>query len=208
MIYDKTDETFLVSTNKIDKIFICFVKNKMKIDNEVEEILNRHREYSNQINSVWVIQNFLIDEFHKKKCNKKNKPLTDLANKYYRNYLFFGEKKLWNYNTLIYSFKSPLDSLLYKEISTHVKNIEDWKKYDLATLYYGNKDLTNIELNIWSLSDDTNVTKNDELIMENFKTLIDNISKSFMLLIKNSLKEKEYKNYQREHVNIMTKMFI
>jgi hypothetical protein len=85
----------------------------------MEKIIRLHDKMSNRIAKLCSINNFLIEEMHKKKSVKKRNlfTLTDkTADLYYNKVLFRGLKNLTSFSTFPCYFQGTLDSVMWGDL--------------------------------------------------------------------------------------------
>ena len=125
------------------------------------DVLKRYCRLSGRIRSFhYCINNFLIDEFHRKRGKQtrsgKYKLLVPALGPYYYKVLFQGKKTgIWSYDVFPSSFKSELEECLFDEWTG---SRPSGNNFDLIDVFYGERMLDVTRSNIafdpkqWSLS--------------------------------------------------------
>jgi hypothetical protein len=136
-----------------------------------KRILDYHLSISERLRNMVAIRDFLIDQVHLKKCEKKRTKFhtkDSVTEAYYRNYLFHGQRGLSSLDVFPCTFQSAMDSLLFDELPG-----VNMSSNLLMDVYYGpvgEKLVNSFVVREWELDEGFSMTLHDKEVLNRFMT--------------------------------------
>jgi hypothetical protein len=186
---------------------------------KAKKIILKHLKNAGKLNKWYNIGNFLQNQFHKrkferkltKKTNKYNinddgvryEPNDTTSNKFYSNYLYFKRKMISDMSPFPCDFKSCLEDVFFDELSSVIKR-QDLGAFDTTHIYYCHSEKPKeikfdaFDENEWILDECENMTDNDIQILENYKNGLIEFMNESIELCKPTISEKRLKSLIKE----------
>ena len=147
-----------------------------------------HLQCGKDIQRIWSMHSWYIQDFHRKKCTykMKYKPNDKADGCFYAKYLFYKKRGMTSMSTFPSEFKCAMDSLMYEQFINHPDCTND--------VYYGAVGL--IKYTGTPFSKQPNLSQEDKRIILAF-------NKEYILLMQKCIKEIEI---QRPRYSSLKKM--